>query len=246
MRRRSLIWMLLLLAAAGTGVATWAAVTGQTGWFSGVATSADSGPTALEALGRYGEVPDFRLTERSGRTVTRAELLGKVWVASFIYTQCTETCPLQTARLARLQTEFAGEAGLRLVSITVDPERDTVPALSSYAEKYGADPRRWLFLTGDKAAIYRLAKEGFRLGVVDPGDPAPARTSSLFRFLSPPPAWATHGSKGLIMHSSRLVLVDRQATIRAYHLPDDEPSLDRLRRNVRAVLQERSTGVTRP
>jgi cytochrome oxidase Cu insertion factor (SCO1/SenC/PrrC family) len=186
----------------------------------------------------YGEVPDFRLTERSGRPITRADLLGKVWIVNFIYTQCTETCPLQTAELARLQAEFQAEGDLRLVSITVDPERDTQAALSAYAERYRADPVRWLFLTGDKRAIYRFAKEGFRLGVVDPDDPG-AQAGPLLRFLSPRPAWATHGSKGLIMHSARLVLVDRQARIRAYHLPNDDQSLERLRRNLKVLLRER-------
>jgi len=184
----------------------------------------------------YGEVPDFALTERSGRRITRADLLGRVWIANFIYTQCTETCPLQSAQLARLQAEFASEEALRFVSITVDPERDTPAVLARYAERYAADPARWLFLTGDKRAIYHLAKEGFRLGVVDPDDQAKAGRP--LRWLEPAPALATHGSKGLIMHSPRLVLMDRQARIRAYHRPDDAPSLEHLRQNVRTVLRE--------
>ncbi|MBI3625064.1 MAG: SCO family protein [Candidatus Rokubacteria bacterium] len=190
-----------------------------------------------ETLGVYGEVPDFALTERSGRRVTRADLLGKVWIANFIYTQCTETCPLQSARLARLQTEFKGEPDLRLVSITVDPERDTPAVLSRYAERYAAEPVRWLFLTGDKRVIYHLAKEGFHLGVVDPDDQA--RAGGLLVALGPAPAEATHGSKGLVIHSARFVLVDRQERIRAYHLPDDQASLERLRQNVKIVLREK-------
>ncbi len=232
--------LLLVMAAAAVAVAMWVAFTGPPATLFRRAESADPGPSTLEALGRYGEVPDFALTERSGRPVGRADLLGRVWVANFIYTQCTETCPLQSAQLARLQAEFANAPDLRLVSITVDPEHDTAPVLGRYAERYGADPQRWLFLTGSKAAIYRLAKEGFRLGVVDPDDPSPARTSRLLRWLSPVPAWATHGSTGLIMHSARLVVVDRRAQIRAYHLPDDDASLGRLRRNLRAVLNERA------
>jgi cytochrome oxidase Cu insertion factor (SCO1/SenC/PrrC family) len=188
-----------------------------------------------ETLGVYGEVPDFSLTERSGRRVTRADLLGKVWVANFIYTKCTETCPLQSAQLARLQSEFVEEE-LRLVSITVDPDRDTPAVLSRYAERYGADPVRWLFLTGEKGAIYRLAKEGFRLGVADPDDVS--RSTGPRRWGEPPAAWASHGSKGLILHSPRLVVVDRRAKIRAYHRPDDEEALERLRQNVRLVLRE--------
>ncbi|MGH7320707.1 MAG: SCO family protein [Candidatus Rokuibacteriota bacterium] len=237
--RRSLLWGGVAMALAiGAGVTAWSVLRAGVLPIFGVGSGPTQSEGALEALGMYGDVPDFSLTERSGRVITRADLLGTVWIANFIYTQCTETCPLQTAELARLQGEFQAETDLRLVSITVDPERDTRAALSAYAERYGADPVRWLFLTGDKRAIYRFAKEGFRLGVVDPDDPG-AQAGSLLRFLSPRPAWATHGSKGLIMHSARLVLVDRQARIRAYHLPNDDQSLERLRRNLKAVLRER-------
>ncbi len=227
---------LLLVSGAG-GLAAWVwlgtSVHGISAWLR----SSDKNRGSLETLSVYGEVPDFALSERSGRRFTRADLLGKVWIANFIYTQCTETCPLQSAKLARLQTEFKGERDLRLVSITVDPERDTPAVLSRYAERYAADPVRWLFLTGEKRAIYHLAKEGFHLGVVDPDDQAKA--GRLLPWLEPAPAWATHGSKGLVIHSSRFVVVDRQGRIRAYHLPDDEPSLERLRQNVKIVLREK-------
>jgi cytochrome oxidase Cu insertion factor (SCO1/SenC/PrrC family) len=219
--------MVLLAVLGSAGVAAWLYHGAERG---------DRGAGTLEMLGHYGEVPEFALIERSGRPVRRSDLLGRVWVASFIYTQCTETCPLQTARMAQLQGAFASAADFRLVSITVDPGRDTPAALAAYAEKYGADPTRWLFLTGDKGEIYRLAKDGFRLGVVDPDDPTPARTSRRWRWFAPAPGWATHGSTGLVMHSARLVLLDRRAGIRAYHLPDDPASLDRLRGNLRTLL----------
>lgn len=235
-RQRGLWGLTLALIATAAGVAAWALVSGQPTLRFGSARDVGSGGGELETLAVYGEVPEFRLTERSGRPIGRADLLGHVWIANFIYTQCRETCPIQTALLARLQPEFAGEADLRIVSITVDPEHDTLAALRSYAEQYGADPERWLFLTGGKRAIYRLAKEGFHLGVVDPDDPGQA--AGPLRWLEPAPAFATHGSKGLIMHSSRFVLVDRQARIRGYHLADDAPSIDRLRRNLRALLRE--------
>jgi cytochrome oxidase Cu insertion factor (SCO1/SenC/PrrC family) len=238
-RQRGLWGLGLALVASAGGVVAWALVSGQPVLRVWGARDVGSSEGVLETLGVYGEVPAFRLTERSGRPVSRADLLGKVWIANFIYTQCRETCPIQTALLARLQPEFAGEADLRVVSITVDPEHDTAAALRSYAEQYGADAERWLFLTGDKRAIYRLAKEGFHLGVVDPNDPGQA--AGLLRWLEPARAFATHGSQGLIMHSSRLVLVDRQARVRAYHLPDDE-SLPRLRRNVTVLLRERAKG----
>lgn len=224
--RPHLLWglgLLLLLTGAGLAAQTWF-----------VGNRSRGNPDQLEV---YGQVPEFGLTERSGRLVIRGDLLGKVWVASFIYTQCTETCPLQTARMAQFQQEFAAEADFRLVSITVDPERDTPLVLARYAERYRADPVRWLFLTGDKRVIYRLAMEGFRLGVVDPEDQA--KIDRRPGWFEPAPAWASHGAKGLVLHSPRFVLVDRQARIRSYHRPDDEQSLVRLRQNVRLVLKGR-------
>jgi protein SCO1 len=128
--------------------------------------------TDLEQLGRYGEVPSFALTERSGRRVTRESLRGSIWVVDFIYTKCTESCPIQSLELAQLQREFTGAADLRLVSITVDPAHDTPEVLRTYAARYGASDR-WWFLTGEKQAIYCLAREGFRLAVVDPRSAEP-------------------------------------------------------------------------
>jgi protein SCO1/2 len=185
----------------------------------------------LEGLRVFGTVPSFSLVDRSGRRVTLEDLTGKVWIANFIYTHCPDTCPLQSAQMAKLQTDFAAEEDLRLVSITVDPERDTPAVLSQYASRYGADPDRWLFLTGEKAAIYHLAQEGFRLSVVDPEKKAG-------RVFEPTLALAHHGETGKqFIHSSRFVLVDRQARIRGYYQSTDEEALQRLRKDVRILLR---------
>jgi cytochrome oxidase Cu insertion factor (SCO1/SenC/PrrC family) len=130
----------------------------------------------------YGEVPDFSLTDQSGRALRRADLAAKVWIASFIFTTCPDECPLMTAEIARLQKDLAGVPDLRFVSISVDPERDTPAVLARYANDLQADPERWFFLTGDKRAIYGLVREGFRLGVIDPAAPShppPAKHRSL-------------------------------------------------------------------
>jgi protein SCO1/2 len=233
--RRAIAWTVLAIALAGGSLAAGWGLAGRLPL--PFARTGEVG--VLAELGAYGEVPDFSLTERSGRAVRRADLLGTVWIANFIYTRCRESCPIQTAQLATVQREFAGAPDLRIVSITVDPEHDTPAVLTAYAERYGADPVRWLFLTGPRHAIYRLATDGFHLGVVDPDDRA--GSAGVLGWVAPGPAWATHGSQGLVMHSSRLVLVDRRAWIRAYHLPDDPESLDQLRRNLRTVLGERGT-----
>src|SRR4026207_262694 len=96
-----------------------------------------------DELKQYGAVPDFSLMERSGAGVDLAQLRGKIWVADFIYTSCTDTCPLQSAMMAKLQQQYAANPDFQLVSFTVDPERDTPQALTNYATKFQADGKRW-------------------------------------------------------------------------------------------------------
>ena len=174
----------------------------------------------LEGLAAFGRVPEFSLMERAGKEMKLADLLGKVWIASFIYTHCPDTCPIQSAQMKGLQDEFMGERDLRLVSITVDPRRDTPKVLAEYANRFGADPERWLFLTGQENAIHRLAQEGFRLGAAE--IPREKRDAS----------GATH------THSPRLVLVDRKGEIRGYYAGTDQEAMARLRRDLRALLHQ--------
>ena len=115
---------------------------------------------------RYGSVPEFSLVERSGKATTLADLRGAIWIADFIYTTCQDTCPLQSAEMAKLQEQWKDKAGLKLVSFSVDPEKDTTEVLASYADRYKADSQRWLFLTGAKEEISRLVQEGFRLSAI--------------------------------------------------------------------------------
>lgn len=112
-------------------------------------------------------VPPFAFTERSGQTVSNTDLLGKVWVASFIFTRCSGPCPSVTGTVARLQDELrlSDTPDLRLVSFTFDPDNDTPDELKKYADRFRADPARWLFLTGSEDQLHNLAKSGFSIGV---------------------------------------------------------------------------------
>lgn len=79
----------------------------------------------LEGLQIFGVVPEFSFIERDGRRVTLAELKGEVWLLNFIYTNCPDTCPIQSAQMTEIQENFKDEKDLRLVSITVDPQRES-------------------------------------------------------------------------------------------------------------------------
>jgi cytochrome oxidase Cu insertion factor (SCO1/SenC/PrrC family) len=94
------------------------------------------------ALPHLGEVPAFTLVERSGHSVTRADLLGKVWMANFIYTRCPSECPLMSHVLAQLQDALVAEREVRLVSMTVDPAYDTPEVFTRYAQRFAAHPQR--------------------------------------------------------------------------------------------------------
>jgi protein SCO1 len=132
----------------------------------------------------------FALIERSGRTVTQADLVNRVFIASFIFTRCQLSCPRLTSVMKGLQDRLAG-ADVLLVSVSVDPEHDTPLVLGRYAASFGASPDRWWFLTGNKDSIHDLVQGHFKLGLVE----APAETRAA-------------GAEAIV-HSDRLALVDR-------------------------------------
>jgi protein SCO1/2 len=162
-------------------------------------------------------VPAFALINRDGRPVHLRDLAGAPWIADFIFTRCPASCPLMTSRMARLERELPRDLGVRLVSFTVDPERDTPAVLQRYAASYKA-PGRWLFLTGPKDEIYRLSRQGFKLGID-----------------FPPPGSTASPAVEPILHSTRFVLVDSQGRIRGYYDGFDEESMAKLRRDLDAI-----------
>ena len=101
---------------------------------------------------------EFELTERSGEPFRSAEMKGKVWVTSFFFASCAGQCPRLNAQCKYLHN-LPELADVTWVSITVDPDNDTLPVLQEYAERYQADPERWLFCRGDFGYIKRIGEE---------------------------------------------------------------------------------------
>ena len=161
----------------------------------------------------YDTVPYFTLTERSGKNVSLSDLKGEVWVADFIFTNCADSCPMMSNRMKDLQ-ETAIQNGIRLVSFTVDLNRDTTDVLKSYADQYGAQGDRWLFLTGKEQYIHQLAMNGFHLGVEKAQEQNP------------------------ILHSNKFVLVDRRGRIRGYYEDSTPEEKHELVRAITALQKE--------
>ncbi len=144
-------------------------------------------------------MPPFAFTERSGKQITNNDLLGKIWVADFIYTTCPGPCPMITSSMARLQAQVADDPQVQLVSFTVDPQTDTPAVLSAYANQYHADPNRWWFLTGPEKSLYNLIQNGFYQVVQDNRGQPPA------------------DGQFTVTHSTKFVLVDADGVVRGFY-----------------------------
>jgi protein SCO1/2 len=183
-----------------------------------------------------GQAPPFTLTNQLGEVVTLHDLTGRVWVADIIFTRCAGPCPVMTHQMSELQTLWAREPRVRLVTLTTDPVYDTPAVLRAYGEKAQADPQRWWFLTGDKAEIARVAVQGLRLTAV------------------PVPEAERVNPADLFIHSTLFVVVDKHGRLRAVVETQDEVEEDdkparrtsrweaeakpRLRSVVRQLLEE--------
>ena len=167
------------------------------------------------SLQKYWPLPDFTLTERAGRTIGLADLKGKVWVADFIYTTCPGPCPMLSTRMSDLQKALGDQSDVRFVSISTDPENDTPDVLKEYAERFKAGDH-WLFLTGKKDALYTLAREGFKLPIAE----------------------ATPGGAAIV-HSTRLILVDKQGVVRGLYDGLAEGGAQNLPADIHRLLDEK-------
>ena len=157
-----------------------------------------------------GQIPPFELINQQGHNFDRSSLDGHVWVADFIYTNCEGPCPRMSSRMHGIQN--ATGPGVKLVSFTVDPQRDTPQALADYSRKFAADDARWTFLTGAPATLDRLDHDAFMLG-----------------------------NLGAAMdHSTRFVLIDKKGRIRGYYgLADGDP-VARVAKDAARLEAERS------
>jgi protein SCO1/2 len=170
-------------------------------------------PVAL--LPDFGALPAFALRDEANRPFTRDELAGAIWVVDFIFTRCAGQCPLMNQRLQQLAQQLPLSTGVRLLSISVDPAHDTPAVLAAYARDLGANPAQWRFLTGAQADVWRLSREGFRLGISSEGTAAEPVT-----------------------HSVRLVVVDAAGHIRGYYDALEAEALQRLIHDVRQLVAQ--------
>src|SRR2546426_8909232 len=119
-------------------------------------------------LPMLGELPAFSLLAEDGKRFGREDLLGRVWIADYVYTSWSDACPRLQAKMKKLQDrllplEQGGNIGL--LSISVDPERDTPQKLKEYGETFGARAGLWRSLTGDQKEVERTVVRGFHIAM---------------------------------------------------------------------------------
>lgn len=156
----------LLVAGYGSFIAwRWAQGPAQVGAGNAANVSRSTLSASSQAL-PASPVADFVLTDQDGQTFDSGSLRGKVWVASFFFTNCPAVCWRMNQALAAYQQTHP-ESDTRFVSITCDPANDTPEALKRYAEHFKADPQRWTFLTGDLKEIQSIGQDSFKISVVE-------------------------------------------------------------------------------
>jgi len=167
-----------------------------------------------------GQLPSFALVDQEGRPFGLAEVHGKVWVADFIFTSCSDACPRLTAHMRSLQDRLDPAERIGLLSVTVDPERDTPQKLAEYARISGAQGSLWKFVTGAQREVERTVVNGFHIAM---GKVPVEATDDALR------AQAFE-----ILHGDRLVLVDARGRLRGYYVADED-GLRRILRDARSL-----------
>lgn len=167
-------------------------------------------------------VADFSFTDRSGETISKNDLLGKPWVAGFVFTACAGPCPRVSLAMQTVQKRY-DDKPVNLVTFTVDPKRDTPEVLAKYANFYEADPDQWFFLTGDRDKLYGLINGSFLMPVKEEENPEPGFE---------------------IIHTTNLCLVDATGRVVGKYNSVKAEDMALLRRDLDRLLEARDAAAS--
>jgi protein SCO1/2 len=163
----------------------------------------------------YHFIPPFAFTNQFNEPVNQDSTRNKIYVADFFFTTCGSICPVMSNHLERVYKEFKTRPEVLILSHTVDPETDSVPALAAYASEHGVTDHRWQFLTGAKPALYEVARKGYLLNAEE-----------------------GNGGADDFIHTQNFALVDMEHHIRGFYDGTDSLEIDRLIREIKLLLQE--------
>jgi protein SCO1/2 len=173
----------------------------------------------LPVIGHEGHrVTDFAFTDQDGKTVTLADVKGKIYVVEYFFTTCKGICPKMNENMTKVYNAFKGNDGVKILSHTVDPKKDTVGAMKQYSLRFEADPQQWMFLTGDKKELYDMARYSYLVTASD--DTAAVDIANDF------------------IHTDRFVLVDREGQIRGQYKGTSVGEVNQLIGDIKELLKD--------
>lgn len=159
----------------------------------------------------------FELVNQMGDTVTKEDVTGQILIVDFFFTRCPTICPIMTENLKKAQDALIEEPNVMILSHSVTPQADSVPVLRGYANRYEADAQRWWFLTGEKKAIYELARKSY-FTCLEEGD----------------------GGLQDFIHTENVALVDGLGRLRGFYDGTDQTAVNQLVEDVRFLNQKKN------
>ncbi len=163
---------------------------------------------------QYHKVPAFSFSDQTGQIVTEKVMEGKITIVDYFFTTCQSICPVMTDGLVGVAKYYEQNPNILILSHTVDPETDSVPVMAQYAKDKGIKTNQWHLLTGDKAALYKQAREGYFLD-----------------------AQEGNGGPEDFIHTQLFALIDKEGHIRGYYDGTSKPDLKRLQIDIDLLLQ---------
>jgi protein SCO1/2 len=161
--------------------------------------------STLQHVSRDHKVKDFSFVNQNGQTITQKDYEGKIYVADFFFTTCQTICPIMTNNMADIQKATLNDPKVMLLSHTVMPDIDSVSVLKQYARDHKVVDSKWNLVTGDKKAIYEMARKSYL--AVKVGKP-----EELYD----------------MVHTENLVLVDQKRRVRGFYDGTNKEEIERL------------------
>jgi protein SCO1/2 len=163
----------------------------------------------------YHTIQPFSFINQFNDTVTEKTIANKIYVTDFFFATCQSICPKMSSQLVHVQNAFKNDKDVLLLSHTVNPSNDTVEVLNGYAQTYGAIKNKWHLLTGNKKAIYDMARYSYLVNALQ-----------------------EDGSAEGFLHSELFILIDKQKRIRGFYDGTDSVAVVKLISDIKLLKQE--------
>lgn len=168
--------------------------------------------TTVQYVRKYHKVPDFKLVNQNGDTITQKNYEDKIYITDFFFTTCQGICPIMTDHMVKIQEEFKDDPEVLLLSHSVTPEIDSVVQLKKYAEEKGVIDEKWNLVTGDKKQIYDLARKSYLV----------AKSQG-------------NGGKYDMVHTENFALVDKNKQVRGFYDGTNPEAIEQLVEDVKLL-----------